>query len=412
MQISRTPSAAGLELSVTGRLDGYWADHLDAALAESVRDGHHQLRIDLSQVTFLSSAGIAVLMKFYKQLGRIGGSISVVSPSTPVRVVLDMARVSAALIAPVAPPAVEPEPPRTGRSFVRSGTTFEVFGRDGHGLRCRVVGDERRLGTGAFAEEDCVSLGSVAPLFAIGVGAFGEGFDDCRARFGELLSVAGSTGYQPADGTNVPDYLVSAGPLAADVRVLYCLACDGTFTQLARFENAAGGTIGLLGLAEACLEISGGTAVGFVMIGEAAGLVGAALRHSPAAASDDFFDYPAVRRRLTFTAEPAFLRSLTLAAGVVVRGDGGPTMPQLRPLGSSGLFAHVHAAAFPFRPLRKGDIDLKETVTSLFEHDPLLGVLHLLHDDRGTAGAGQAEFLRGVCWVGPIVGDWLVAPAR
>ena len=412
MQISRTPSATGLAVSVTGRLDGYWADHLDAALAESVRDGHHRLRVDLSQVTFLSSAGIAVLMKFYKQLGRIGGSIHVVSPSTPVRLVLDMARVSAALIAPVAAPVAEPEPAPAGRTLVRSGTTFEVFPREGRGLRCHVLGDERRLGTGAFAEEDCVSLGSVAPLFAIGVGAFGEGFADCRARFGELLSVAGATGYQPADGTNVPDYLVSGGPLAADVRVLYCLACDGEFSHLVRFENAPAGTTGLLGLAEACLEISGANQAGFVTVSEAVGLVGAALRHSPANASDDFFEYPAIRRRLTFTAERTFLRSLTLAAGVVVKGDGGEMMAQLRPLGSNGLFAHVHAAAFPFRPLRKGDIDLKETVTSLFEHDPLLGVLHLLHDDRGSAGAGEAEFIRGVCWVGPIVSESVTGEQR
>jgi hypothetical protein len=38
-----------------------------------------------------------------------------------------------------------------------------------------------------------------------------------------VILVAGATAYQPADGTNVADYLMAAGPLAADVRVLYGL---------------------------------------------------------------------------------------------------------------------------------------------------------------------------------------------
>ena len=28
-------------------------------------------------------------------------------------------------------------------------------------------------------------------------------------------------------------------------------------------------------------------------------------------------------------------------------------------------------------------------------------MLHLLHDDRGGAGAGESEFVRGACWIAP-----------
>jgi hypothetical protein len=144
------------------------------------------------------------------------------------------------------------------------------------------------------------------------------------------------------------------------------------------------------------------------MVSEATGLVGAALRKSPAVPSEDggFFAHPGVRARLTFTAERAFLRSMTVSAGVLVKGDAAAGAPCVRPIGAGGLAGHVHAAAFPFRPIRKGEIELNESVTSLFEHEQLLGVLHLLHDDRGAAGAGESEFVRGACWAGPIVGEW------
>jgi hypothetical protein len=240
---------------------------------------------------------------------------------------------------------------------------------------------------------------------AVGVGAFGGSPDECRARFGELISVAGATAYQPADGTNVPDYLLSSGALSSDIHLLYGLSCAGRFSRLVRFEQLqAGRTTGLSSLLSACLHLAGAQAVGLVIVAEAAGLVGAALRRSPAAADADgsFFDHPGVRSRLSFTSERAHPRSLTLGAGIVATEDAARGIPQLRPIGADGLQGHVHAAAFPFRPVRKGRIDLKETVSGLFEAERLLGVLHLLNDDRGAGGAGESEFNRGACWIGAI----------
>jgi len=127
MQITKTPADGAFLLTVAGRLDGYWADHLDNALSEAVRDGHHHLRVDLSQVTFLSSAGIAALMKFYKQLSRITGTFVVVNPSSSVRLVLEMTRLSAVLIAPDIRSAVTVAMPRPGRAVARAGVAFEVF---------------------------------------------------------------------------------------------------------------------------------------------------------------------------------------------------------------------------------------------------------------------------------------------
>jgi hypothetical protein len=72
----------------------------------------------------------------------------------------------------------------------------------------------------------------------------------------------------------------------------------------------------------------------------------------------------------------------------------------LRPLGYGPWPAgHFHAAAFSFRPLKKGNIDLKTTVTTLFEAETLQGVLHLLSDRRESVGRQQSEFVRGACWI-------------
>jgi hypothetical protein len=66
------------------------------------------------------------------------------------------------------------------------------------------------------------------------------------------------------------------------------------------------------------------------------------------------------------------------------------------------LAGHFHAAAFPYHPFKKGRIELKDTVANLFETAGLMGVLHLLNDDRDRTGIGQSRFVRGACWVGPL----------
>ena len=134
-------------------------------------------------------------------------------------------------------------------------------------------------------------------------------------------------------------------------------------------------------------------------------VVGAALRRPPtrSASSGAPFEFPEVRNWLTFTAERAYSRSLALVVGLVARGDASAVSAVLRPLAAGAqLFGHFHAAAFNYRHLQKGQIDLKHTVRSLFENDSLQGVLHLLNDDRPMAGVGESEFVHGAIWMGPI----------
>jgi len=240
----------------------------------------------------------------------------------------------------------------------------------------------------------------------IGLGAFGHHFEDCEQRFGEFLSVAGAAAYQPTDGSNVPDYLIAEGSFVPELQVLYALVCKGPFASLARFEaNSEPGAVPLSDLAEVALEISGAARAGIVVIAESAGLIGATLRQAPtqSAFKGELFHYPEARRWLSFSPEHTHLRSLAVIAGVVSRSPDGRLATMLRPIGpGSSITGHFHAAAFSYRPIKKGRIDLKATIKSVFEAETLQGVLHLLADDRESAAAAQSEFVRGSCWISPI----------
>jgi anti-anti-sigma factor len=404
VEIATRQVGDALEVAVSGRLDAYWADHLARALDESIRGGADRVRLDLSGVSFVSSVGLRVLVRFYKQLRGINGTLAVTNPSAAVARVLELAGLEALLArgdatAPGAPS--RPVPPSVERGSAR----FDVFelAREAR-LRCRVIGAPERLEGARFEPGDCRTVGFPDGTLGLGLGAFGQGFADCQARFGEFLAAGGAAAYLPGDGTNVPDHLVSAGALVPELQVLYALACEGGFATLARFETGAAGPVGLRTLADTALELVAADAAGIVMVAESAGLIGAALRRSPARgpAAGAPFAFPEIREWLSFTPERAHTRSVVLAVGIVARAAPPPLAPLLRPLGGPGAAAgHVHAAAFSYRPLQRGLIDLGPTVTTLFQDEELQGVLHLLPDDRG-AGGRESEFVRGACWIGPV----------
>lgn len=413
MEISRRYSRDTVELSVAGRLDGYWSDHLASALDEEIRLGRHHLLLDLSEVVFLSSAGIGVLVKSYNDLDSIRGSLSIWKASERVRKVIEICGLDQMLLAKEDVLQETVSVPATSslvRQIERAEASFDVYSLAPEaGLRCRIVGDPSLIEGCRFSKENCYSMDFPESSFAIGLGALGENFNECRTRFGEFIAVAGAVTYQPTDGTNVPDHLVAAGKSLSHVQVCYGIACEeiatAPFSMLLRFQAGQGGPVSLTELLDACFEIAESQRLGIVMVAEAAGLVGASLRRSPAQAKDQPgpFEFPQVREWLSFSAERTHTRSMTLVAGVALRDDVGVMAPVVRPLNSLGsINGHFHAAAFSYHPLQNGKIDLKTTVRKLFERESVDDVLHLLSDDRVIAGAGESEFIRGACWIGPI----------
>ncbi len=294
MEIKTLPGRDHVEMKVKGRLDGYWSDHLAATLEETVRGGSHRIRLDLFAVDYLSSMGVAVLVRFYKELRAIGGNFKVCNPSEQVREVLTLCGVAAMLVSQrgggVESPGEEAattwslEVPAAGIPHERPWAVFELFEQaNGARLECRTFGDPVLLRGCQFRESDCRTLSIPENSFALGLGALGRRFEDCRGRFGEFLAVAGAAAYLPTDGTNVPDYFSLGGKAAPSVQACYGLVCTGPLARLARFEARPGVRPVLLSeIVATALDLAGASGLGMVLATESVGLIGAALRRSPA----------------------------------------------------------------------------------------------------------------------------------
>jgi len=404
MQITVHEEANRVELHVAGRVDATWAEHLSAAIENIVRAGGHRIVLNFSEVEYISSLGIRVLLVHYKLLKSVDGSLAIIHPSQFSSDILSVAGLyemlvdnNAALDTTVA--ATKPKQRRGAADYViyPQPVTRE--------LSCRLVGDPALLSTTGFATDDCRTLAFPSGTYAVGLGAFGHGYADCLDRFGEFLAAAGCAITLPTNEPQaLPDYVIEQGHLVPQVETLFALVGEGDFSTMVRFDAApdGGGKVALSELVDSLIDISGANAIGFVVLAEAAGVVGATLLKSPAG-RPLARELPAVREWLSFTTERSSEKSLSLLVGVASRAVDEGSEAFLRPIKSgSATAAHIHAAVFPYRPVQRGALPFGKTVADLLAASSPSAVLHLMADTRRFEGVGETDLVRGACWFGPL----------
>ena len=320
-----------------------------------------------------------------------------------------------------APPVGEGSPvyaaAAEGHEHLVDSTRFEIHELAETSMQARLVGRPQALADCSFEAADSTALRLSHDTVALGVGAFGGGFDECRELYGDFLAAAGGAVVQPGSIGMRCDHLLAEGACIPEMRVLYSLVCTGQFSRLLRFEPAddadraapsAQRTTNLGTLIEKALAAADATAVCMLLVAESAGLVGAGLRRSPAAsgaAGTRMAQFPQVRDWLSLAVERLDAGSTVVALGVVAEPASVPehALAFLRPLHRDMAWhAHLHAAPFRYRALPCGRIKPAQVVPALFDSGSASTVLHLLGDDRDPSQIQDSHFVRGACWVAPL----------
>jgi anti-anti-sigma factor len=405
-QIRRTGHVA--ELVLEGSLDSSWSSYFSDRIDEVVRAGALEVHLDMASVTYLSSNGIGLLVRYHRQLTKIGGGIRIVADSEAVSHVLRLTGVWKLLHDDAPAPELSRARARNCINIERERMALQVFAsaNGGGAARLELMGDPNRLCGSGFNAQDERTWRANPDSVALGLGALGPSFQECRGRCGEFLAVSGVAAYRPTAGPGRPDFEQTAGAFVPKIHVLYGLAFPMREPTVVRFEargHSGSSSVQLSEIAAVCLEQVDGGLVGLVLAGETEGLVGAALLRSPASDSReaDLFAQPEVRDWFSLTPEPEHSRSTALVVGVAARNPSPSLAPFVRPLSgarASELQGHFHAAIVPYSPLAGGAIELEATVAHLIEPGRVDSILHLLCDPRPIVGAGESTLTRGVIW--------------
>jgi|ERR1051326_2188578 anti-sigma B factor antagonist len=88
MEIRKTISGSRHELLVIGRIDDAGANQLEQEIQASIRLGGQNIYINLSQATFLCSAGLRVLLQYWRQMKQKQGLLQATHPTPEIDAVL------------------------------------------------------------------------------------------------------------------------------------------------------------------------------------------------------------------------------------------------------------------------------------------------------------------------------------
>ncbi len=404
LEINQEINGEEILLKCKGRLDASRAGYLNDYIGRLVREGHYQISMDMTEIEYLSSAGIRALVTNYKDLRAVNGFFCIRTMSESVKQVLGMVGMIDMLTQVTAGQVSSQVEENSNKELMINEYRFQLSLINQKGeAKVEFFGLPELISTSAYKKENARMIRSGENHYAIGLGAIGESFEECRNRFGEYILVEKNLAYLPADGSNKPDYMVSTGQLVASLTELYGLHFSGNFSHLVRFEpEQKNTTIGISQLSDGILQLTGFKNYAFVMVAESAGLIGTSLNKSPTD-GNKLFSFPEIKDWINFTTEPAHQKMLVVCVGFTFTEKNESVVRYFRPQKpGSPVYSHAHAAVFPYIPLKKTGIDFSETIDFIFNNADLADVLHLTNDTREIVGLGESQFMQGFCWITPV----------
>lgn len=401
-----------LVVALEGELDAYWADETQRELWDCLERGHHRLVLDLSRLTFMSSAGLRVLLQLHKRVEALGGQVHMASLQPFVRKVLAISGVDRVLslfdavdqaLVAASPGVTVKDGWATAETHTTATGNFWFRPGEAGTARLRVVGqaDDFLYSRASLERLTALSLDDLG--YTLGVGALGETGPAVLDRLGELVTVPGAVYWLPGDGRQLPDFLVTVeGKAQLPVHLLYGLILEGRPQVYGRFiasdpqDGAALGDLIRDLLAWTSGQKEQAEVIGLALRAEVAGLWGVGLKRSP-----QIERAPADGRRIShrenikdwlhFPTEPTCANHTMLAVGVLAKRTSRLPADLLQAAfgtpepgtdTSPGSEAHLHGAVFRSVPELGGQNGLEAELAHVVQQGELVSVVHLLPSTR------------------------------
>jgi len=88
MDIRNIVTGESCEMLISGRIDGAGANQLEVEIISAIRSGTKNIYVNLDGATFLCSAGLRVLLQYWRQMKNSGRVLLATRPSPEVDAVL------------------------------------------------------------------------------------------------------------------------------------------------------------------------------------------------------------------------------------------------------------------------------------------------------------------------------------
>ncbi len=383
-------------IRIEGRIDGMSAPEVDRRIQERIRAGERDLVLDLSQVGYLSSAGLRVFISARKKLGKVDGRVILFKVPPKVMNVFTMSGLGqlfrcCATEAEVDAALRRGEHSADSSSCEIDGITLRTIDTGVGPGRLRTIGSQEKLPRSAYGREDVVPVQPDSLRFGTGLAALGEDYDDFSHYFGEAVVLERSLYVYPAVRHPAVDYMIHAGESESRYPFLHGFSFEGKFRFLVAFD-CAGKSLELKRLAALLLQSSQVDLLGLVFLSESEGLWGINLKRIPTAENrppggEEIFSQGRFAEWMNFPVEPAHQGCLVAGAGLVTR-NRDRLRPEVRELIPKESSLHVHGAVFGREPVGRNPERFEEELERVTGELQPVKVQHLL--GRTLLGRGLA----------------------
>ena len=237
---------------VSGRLDAFGAQQLDAWAREALNDDDRELVLDMTSSPYLSSGGIRSFNSLKREMKRRNGRLALSGVGEYPKKVLDMAGFTTVFdLFPTPEDAVADIVSKRKNPSLFNELFYKKIVGDGVNLTIepgwmtsppvlRVMGDLKNVMFSRFTEKDVKEKKFSEVTYSLGLGALGADKADAMQLLGEMITLHGSMVWLPTDGNNTPDFLTPLDTAGGDVPVYtgYNITLDGPFNEYYTLDAA------------------------------------------------------------------------------------------------------------------------------------------------------------------------------
>jgi anti-anti-sigma factor len=409
-----------LTLELSGRFDAYGSGELNQVLEKECTQDIRMLLLDMTRVSYLSSAGLRVLLVYHKKLSPAGGQVTLAGLQEYCAEVIQMTGFGDAF------PAFDTVTEARGycRTTIRERQahehwdSLETEANESGSFRfiplsdapgsLEILGDIRDILHSSVTSEKIYSKRFFDKEYSIGMGGLGAHLEDYINLLGEMITVGGTMVWLPTDGHDTADFLIPRTD-QGDVmlRTGFNVSVKGGFNELIHFissepEGTSVGTLYRQLFAQARKrrpDYRGSIAIAMrAQLGRVygSGIKKSAVTHNAPANGKmilhesnigEWFDSDTAPRHTDVT-------GLVVGLGADLTADLSDYNEEdfnrvfyLHPVNIGGKqeLLHNHAVIFNKQPLPEQPTDLEQEIKKVIQEGTFMDMRHLLDTSTVTA---------------------------
>jgi len=383
-------------IMLQGRLDSMTSPSVQQQMDQLIIDGKRLLVVDMSDVGFVSSAGLRVFMIAQKQLKKVGGEIILYGVSESIQKIFKMSGFEALLRMcssrqELTAMLADSKCPATQQEAEAYGIRFRYVKNSVLPGTCFPIGEQKKLAQSRYEFQDVVSVKQSDIQYGTGLAAVGDEYEDYKAFFGEALIINRHFFCYPAVKRPAVDFILcTEQDPTMEYKFLHGFSFKGQFSIVASFEGSRDFPT-LDALVEGLFTLTAVPAIGLVILAESKGLLGMNLKKVPLFENEpqnklEIFDVANFAEWMNFPIEPTDANNIIAAVGIAVRSrEGLATMFQN--ILSKDSPHHIHGGVFAKEPLSKDPARFENELGRVLTELQATKVQHVL---------GQSKFSNGL----------------